>query len=169
MGIRQWASRAPQQATVVAIVLLIVALGSLAWQFRGTGAREHGVWFWDVDAHRMFIGGGFQMSPITAPSGGEGVRAHLYSCEACTPDEWFGFLQKYSDEYLRVVEAGFGPDGLPRGVDPADYAFIELRGDLIRPLEGGRWIPRNGAEGEDFQAEIRQRCGEGIFPTPCLP
>ena len=164
MGIRQWASRSPQQATVVAIVLLIVALGSLAWQFRGPGAPDSSVYYWDLETDEHFVAPA-QTPPVEAPSGGEGVRAILYSCGECTPNEWFGYLQTHTPEYARAME---DPE-LFEQMDPAEQQRFAAQGRLVRPLDGAEWLIKGSREGQLLEDQMYERCGPGERPTQCVP
>lgn len=163
MSLREWVNNNSMVGTILAVVVLAVALGVVALQFRGPGpGTETQVYFWDMETGELFAGGANEAPPIEAPSGGEGVRAHLFSCGACTPEEWFGYLERHTEEARRLQE-----DRTVRPDDPDVRAFLQ-ENHLIRELGEDRWVSMTSSAGQRIQREVRERCG-GERPTLCMP
>ena len=165
MSVREWLNNNPQVSMGVAVAVVIVALVALAWQFRDVGQRSApDAYFWDIQAGEAFVRSGDELAPIEAPSGGEGARAQLYTCGECAPDEWFGYLEKYTDDAKQRYEAS---GELPSAEE-----------HFIRALDGDRWMPYYSQEGQRIIDAIyavyddpnAAPCGEpGVPPRQCLP
>lgn len=150
MGLRQWCNENPQAVTIGAVVAVAIALGVVVWQMRSDvpATGEAQVYFWDVETEERF-GAPAEMPPIEAPSSGRGVRAHLFTCGECTPDEWFGFLETVMDEAKERYEQD--------GEQPGDDDW------LVRSLDGGEWVRASSRQGMRI-AEIMH--GEDPCPNP---
>lgn len=165
MSVRQWLNDNPQVTVAVTLVVVVGALMVMAIQFRGAGtsaARE--VYFWDVQADEAYVAPEDAVPPIEAPSGGEGVRAHLYTCGECVAEQWFGYLETYTPEARRQYEtAGEVPTGDQQ---------------RVRALDGERWVDFTSTEGQRildriyavYEDETAAPCNEpGVPPRQCLP
>ena len=143
MSAREWLNHNAVVSTGAAVLLLVVAMTVLISQLYRSNDR--GVYHWDLDADTAFV---HTPDPeglaVTAPSGGRGVAAHLYTCGDCTPDEWFGYLEKY---------------------DPDAEAY------LVRALDGDRWVSQDSEEGDQAMIRIEQRMCEatGERARFCMP
>lgn len=156
MSIRDWMNNNSTVVTLAAVGLLVVALGVLFVTQRGPSPGElRDAYFWDLEANEPFVAPARAIPPIEAPSGGRGVRAHLHTCGECTADEWFGYLETYTDEAKEHYER--------EGVPPADDDEL-----LVRPLEGGSWQPFDTAE---VIERAYEPCGDDPdeFPRECRP
>ena len=165
MSVREWLNNNSQMTMGLAVVVLLAALVVVAMQFRSAGPRTAlDVYFWDMQANQAFVHPGNAIPPVEAPSGGEGVRAHLYTCGECTPDEWFGYLEKYTDRAKQHHEQ--------TGDIPAED---EQR---VRALDGERWMAYYSREGQRiidaiyavYDDEHAAPCNQpGVPPRQCLP
>lgn len=165
MSIREYLNNRAGLATGGAIVILLVTLGVIALQMRGPSTPGTDVYFWDVEENEAFAATN-QPSPMTAPSGNEGVRAYLYTCGECTADEWFGYLRKRTEEYYEFrenVPMGYG------GMSPDEQDAFEFRTDVVRPLDGDYWVPYDSRRGEQIRENVLERCGPDTEPVECLP
>lgn len=158
MSMREWLNNNSTLVASVAVVVLVVALGVVFFQQRGPGyggASE--VYFWDLEREEPFPHSVDVIPPIEAPSGGRGVRAHLYTCGECNPAEWFGYLETHTEEAKRIYEE--------EGVIPVDQDEL-----LVRPLEGGNWTPLGRAM--HVTDPVHDPCDpaeDDSFPEECLP
>lgn len=155
MSVRTWFNDNPGISLMVVAVLLIGSLGVLAMQMRGTPAEVDEVYFWDLGTEEAFAGPTGAIPPIEAPSGDEGVHAHLLTCGECTPDQWFGYLEKYSDSAKRMYEE---QEDLPGADDDI----------LVRALHGERWVSATSRAGEQILTRVYEQatCRD---PSPCQP
>lgn len=144
----------PIVATVLTVVLLVLALGILLLTQRDPGPGPSDVYFWDLDTNEPFVGKSNEMPPVVAPSGGQGVRAHLFTCDACEPEQWFGYLERYSESALAHYEEH---EFFPGGSDDL----------LMRELEGDRWVPSHGRRADSILEELAARCENSL--TVCRP
>ena len=140
---------------VVAVVVLIVALFIILRQF-GTGTRGNpsDAFWYDVEKKTLFPHEGV-ISPIEAPSGGQGVRAFVYACKSCDDDNdrFIGYLQRYTEEgkqYLETELAKERPDPMAR---MTANAYLEIRRE-----DDTEWY-LNQEEIGAIKADIKQRCG----------
>lgn len=157
MSVRDWLNNNSTVVTAAAICVLVVALGVMLLTQRGPGPGAlRDAYFWDLETQEPFVASITEVPPIEAPSGGRGVRAYLYTCGECTPEEWFGHLETYTEEAKEYYER----DGVP----PEDDHEL-----LVRPLEGGSWVPYDAAA--DVIERPYEPCPGGgeRFPRQCRP
>lgn len=153
MSLRDWMNNNPATALAAVVALLIVSLAVLVTQLGGTGGGPTPVYFWDLDAGEPFEAPADAMPPVDAPSGGVGVRAHLYTCGECTAEEWFGYLETHSDRARRMyAETGDLPGA------PDDL--------LVRRLDGDEWVALESRAGDAVLDVVYERCES---PGPCEP
>ena len=159
MSVREWMNNNSALVTGAAALLLLIALTVLYFQFASPGGGTlRAIYFKDLETGEMFEQAGGTIAPITAPSGGRGVRAHLYTCGECTPDEWFGYLETFSEEArARYDEEGYVPD-------------MEDE-HLVRDLNNGRWVGYFTREGERIIESVYAPCpgDHDESPRVCLP
>ena len=165
MSLREWLNNNSTLVTVGAVLFLVVALGVVFLQMRGPSiARSDAdTYFWDIDAHEPFVAP-LNEEPDQAPSGGPVAQAYLFSCGECTPDQWFGYLERYTDEYHRLMREGTFNE-MPM---PQREQFME-RNHLIRNLDDTRWIRRMSEQGDEIVLEMRRRCDSPDDLTRCRP
>jgi hypothetical protein len=153
---REWLNQNPLMATGLA-VLVLAACVAVVVSFGGGGRKppmgDRVVYWWDLEANAPFTASTANKAPIPAPSGGQGVIAHLFTCGKCTPDEWFGYVETYADEYHEAVRTGALAD-----MDYSERMEFETYAVLIRSLEGGDWVPKEGVQGQAIDAEVQSRC-----------
>lgn len=149
---RQWLNQNSTLTAGAAVALLAGALTLVVLQARGDAVPETQVYFWDLEADEAFVAGANAIPPIEAPSGEAGARAHLFSCGACEPGEWFGYLERYTDEAKQLYEqAGELPEADP------------IR---VRDLRGGPWVRFESDDAADILDGIYRHCDD---PVECLP
>jgi hypothetical protein len=95
MGIRESLAGKPIVSVVVVVVLIALSVWITSRQGRVVGPT-----YYDVQTGELFPYRGEELPPITAPSGGEGVIAHVFACGSCDDEDarFIGYLEKYTDE-----------------------------------------------------------------------
>lgn len=160
MRVREWMNNNSVVVTILAAVILVAALGLVVMQFQGPTYVPPNVYYWNLDTNEVFVQRADAVPPIQAPNGGEGVRAYLFSCGECSPDQWFGYLQKFDEEGKRLQEQG-------------EVLLEEEDHLLVRSLEGGDWVPIFSAEGTRIHDVITTRecdgAGDQQYPRECRP
>lgn len=167
MRLREWVNQNSAVSTIAAAVLLVVALATLVALWDGPGGEAaRAVYYWDLEGDRHFVTQSGNMPPIEAPSGGDGVRAHLYSCGACAPDEWFGYLETFTAE----ARAHYEQEGVPPE-DDAAHRVRALHVEAPGGLDGEAWVPYTSVEGERIREAVylERRCEDGSVPEQCRP
>ena len=170
MNIRQWLNENSALSTVIAVVMLVCALGYLVMSNTQSGPRgPKNYWFYDLEDKELFAASIESVAPIEAPSGGEGVRAFVYGCGDCE-DLQIAWLQKmtprgkaqkeHQDKIMK--EEGIKGGGF---MGPDQYMFQQLisKGDKIR------WLPTTIPEAHKIQQADRN-CPDGVEPKmDCFP
>lgn len=152
--------------SVVVLSLIVIAL-----QLRGPASGEPvvtEVFFFDLGSGKLFVGRSDQVPPIDAPSGKLGVRAFLFTCGKCTPDEWFvGYLQMYGPQEKKLIERATARDFQ---APTEDLAMALSEGEKIGRPDGSAWFAINSEQGRQLRDGIPLRCG-GIEATvnTCSP
>lgn len=159
MNVGGWINRNPVLATAGAVVLLLAASAVLYYQAFGLpfGGSPAGVYYKDLESGELFVEAAAPVPAITAPSGGVGARAHLYTCGECRPEEWFGYLEALTAEGRRLQEE--------QGHLPDEEYYI------VRELDADQWTPYMSMEGTRLTNETRDSCpdGDDTVPERCLP
>lgn len=159
MQIRQWINDNATAMLIVALGLVVVAGGVLYFQLFDSGPGSiRAVYFLDMETQEVFEQPPGTLAPVSAPSGGQGVRAHLYTCGECEPDEWFGYLETVREDGQAPAAANEEPP--------------YREGDhLLRELDNGEWVPYFSPAGERIREVAEQPCPDehDASPRPCLP
>ncbi|MEX0885357.1 MAG: hypothetical protein WD009_02855 [Phycisphaeraceae bacterium] len=171
MSFRDWVNNNSPAAIAVAIVLLCVALGVIAWYNAGSGMGRGGnAYFYDLSSDEVFTADASAFPPIVGPSGeAEGVRAHVFSCGTCPqPGEITGLnwqaVEDQTDAFIAFFER-WPADArdIVAGEVEADYmerSGAEMAGTEIRTPDSTQWVNREG-EGSFIAEEAIDRCGGG--------
>src|SRR5690606_22803013 len=88
---RDWLNKRSAIVTVLAVVVLIAALGFIIMQARGKPYRPQivPVYYYDLGSGKLFTAMSDQIPPIQSDSGSgpggmpQGVRAYVYACGDC--------------------------------------------------------------------------------------
>ena len=139
-------------AAIVLIVAVIFIFKGLGVGGGGLGSSKDAYWY-DMDTGKLF-GHEAVTPPIEAPSGGEGVRAHVFACNNCDDesDRFIGFLERYTDEGKRILK-----EEQEKG-NPMARA-LALEGVELRREKDEAWLPSMGEEGRALRQEPQTQCG----------
>ena len=147
----------------VIVVCFTVALVVVGMQMVGEdpGGTPDINWYWyyDLQTKELFRGevGNRKAPPIPAPSGGDGVRAHVYGCGNCDGDTWIGHLEKY------------GPEAKAHWESHGSDQDIITAGHFTSTEEGKDWHTYLSDEGQAILAEPQNKCPKGVKLVPCRP
>ena len=140
---------------LAASLVLIMQLGG------GDQGRTRDIthfWFFDTQTKELFT---WELDPnitppVTAPSGGEGVKAHVYGCGGCDGGTWIGYLEKWSAEAKQHIES--------KGTDQN----IMANGHMISNESAEQWHVYNSPEGQDILNAVYKKCS-GAKAVKCYP
>lgn len=175
--VREWMDKNSAAVTIAAVLILVIALLNLYWCGDEGGSPGEAVdtYFWSVDKQELFLAKNDQIPPITAPEGGVGVRAYVYSCGDCSDAQsrFVGYVERYTDEYKdamkkvrEAAETGSQPPPEVMQFMEEDYSkHREVSGD------GGKtWHAANTEEGRNITDAVLKMCeGKGGKIKPCHP
>lgn len=144
LGVRELMAR---YGLATAAIALLVA--GMAWWFifrpdsRESVAKSY---YYDLGTQKLFVDSSLKNPPITAPSGGEGVLAHVYTVGR-DDQKVIGFLEKLTPELKRKLDqAGAGSSVVPPGK-------LE-RSRLIRRVADEQWFPMDSEQAKKIVAEL---------------
>ncbi len=157
-------------ACIVAIVGAAVFLGR---GFFDRSDRIVGVYFFDLNTKKIFVGPANAWAPVETPSGPfenepAGVRLFLFSCKPCpnlngkTLDEanalgaTAGWLEKYRADAKKLLDGG---DRKPETL---------MEGLQMRAFTGTRWISPTSREALAIRDTISRLCS-GSPGAACSP
>ncbi len=140
---------------IIAVVAIIVAW---VWILKpGASSANGGVYFLDLNTHELYPETKQALSPSPAPSGGQGVRAHVFACGQCTADDRFiAFVERYTDEALAAKKDGSAV------MNPQ----LLIEGQQVSDGQATQWVPRMSPAGEQLMQSATSRCDQ---PQVCLP
>lgn len=122
------------------------------------------VWFYDLDARSLYARPAGTPTPEIAPSGGQGVRAYVFSCGKCSSSEQFiGYLQSFTREQQQLLERR----------DAADDAALSPEPMVaLLPAESGgggpQWVYSGSRQGAAITRDPNNQCGNKP-PRSCNP
>ena len=138
----------------IAVIVLVVALFFILRQLGlGTRSDPAEAFWYDVDKGVLFPHVG-AVSPIEAPSGGEGVRAFVFACNSCDDDNdrFIGYLERYSEEGKGIIEDGVANN------DQLSSRMRAMEHHEVRRQADADWY-LSSEEIDAIKAEIKKRCG----------
>ncbi len=188
MSLREYLNNNSAVATIVAVVLLIVALGIIYWT---TGSRNAGpiaTYYYDMTTQKLvaaeaqippFDTGSSQYTYSGNETGPAGVQAQVYSCtDSCDDIEpgmtieqveaaggHVAYFSRYSMEGKRLMEEA----NTGGAIDPAIYDNPEMNQQLYATPGSDQWISEMSDAGQQVLANFGSKCGPGETATPCLP
>lgn len=165
---RQWMVLHPHMAGGFGVALIALSLmiaTAVAWDSPAY-TRHQRVWYYDIDSRELFERM-YEGSPIKGLKGEhEGaVRAYVYACESCGSDSFIGFVEKFSDDAMRVQQR------LREGGEIEDEAAVLetlTAGHRVRAKDDVNWVGFDEKAGQVLRQAVVDRC-EGNRPIACLP
>ena len=142
---------------VVAVVAVIVIIVAVIFMLRGGGDdRSSDVpqanWY-DTGTNELYgvksADTGFP--PMPAPSGKDGVMAHVFSCTGCTDkgSRFIGYLEKYTDEDKAAMADPNAPPGARHAI---------MGSSLVRGEEDTEWVTQSSPEGFAILGAAAAQC-----------
>lgn len=147
------------RTTAIGIIAALILGTTWFWMLK-PGGDVRGVWFYDLESATLYPASEDVRPPAVAPSGGEGVRAQVYTCTTCSESERFiGYLEKYSEQAKTAMQN----DNTP--IDPQ----VLLEGHLVRTADGDAWTPLKSAQGDMIVQQAKSRCPADQTIQSCFP
>ncbi len=158
----------------VAVVLLLVGVGLIVLRGGGPsqtsgGAAPSNLYYYDLQSGELFAGPTDAIGTIEAPSGGDGVRAFVYTCGECTQDELVvGYIQRLND---KAVEATRQLDQVEEERRQAMYGVIQQGTFVASKPEAGaapQWVSSTQPNGATIMQAFQSIC-KGKLALICTP
>ena len=187
MSLREFLNQHSAVVTLLAIVLLVAALGYGIWTTGGLrrgGEIASGLWFYEIESGKIFTTEHGTRPPIKGPSGGEGVRAHVYTCqESCSADKldgltaeeieklgfFLGFIERITPEghdmIKKINESDVSSDNKAMQIDTAVRRYGQIR---LLDSADSPWIDNDMDTVKLLNDYLASRC-EGKRPKYCSP
>jgi hypothetical protein len=187
MSVREYLNNNSAVATILAVVVLVVALGIIVWSNKGPGGGDFQVYFYDLNTQTISAQSPRLPSPYDVGGGtteyfdgthGSGVRATIYVCgeaDDISPGmsreeiEAAGgkivSLHRYAPQMLAAQQKLYAGEE----VDPGTmYNEMTGSGMLISNVEGRVWVSEESEQGFAMMSDVHNLCG-GSPPTLALP
>lgn len=168
---RAFLAKRPKVAVGLVVVILGAAAGFAYSALTASPPRVENYWYYDLNTGDLFEGPVESYLAIDAPSGPlknadaapdikgrAGVRAHVFSCGACTEGERYIAWLEYHKEEVPYVE----------GEDETAAQKRYMESHLVRAEDGEKWIISDSEEGQALRTAAYQKCS-GKKPTKCIP
>lgn len=157
---------------IAAVAVCFVALTMIVRQFAsgGPGISPIGglAYFYDLSTHELFAEENTHFSPFAAPSGGQAVRALVFSCGDCAveADRHIGHLQRFTDDALSQLHDAGGNVTSELLVEMSDTGLLVA----LPPESNGepQWIAIDQPQAVDIMERHLTACGETPL-TVCSP
>jgi hypothetical protein len=162
-----------QHPAIIAVIAILIIVGCVIWTTRGNDGvtPSQQIYFYDLGSGELFTADRAQEPPVDAPSGAAlGVKAAVFSCGACTDDDFvIAFISTYSEPAREALQQR-GQAG-EEDFDVQRDAIIE-QGMLVAALpedgEQPRWVPAMTPQGIAIASRTDKLCGDAPA-KPCLP
>lgn len=149
-----------KQTLLLVISFLLIAAAVIIASRGGDSSSSRGVYFYDLDDAKLYVAPPGTLAPTTAPSGGEGVAAAVFSCTTCEdPGARFtAYLTKHTDDYKKVLMSGAEPT-----------AEQMAGGQLVRNVDGEEWLVGSSPEALAITRAATERCTPAQKSVLCQP
>lgn len=166
MGLAELRSKIESSPMLGAGVAGFVLLFAIGFYFlsgeKVEGPLANKVYFYDVDAGKIFVVSDDDnpVPPITAPSGGEGVAAIVFSCGDCDDESslFVTQLKKYTDK-AKTAMVGDDLDAVRKGT-------------MVRSAAGGEWVTAESDKGQEISSinpRKHEKCQDANALRQCNP
>lgn len=176
MSVREFLNNNSAVATIVAVVLLVLALGIIVWQNKPASARDYRSFYYDLNTKEIFVDDGTKTTPFDRGSGtfefhdgpqGSAVRAYIFTCG--DPDDikegmslaeieaaggYIAYLERMTPEMRQMQEKIAAGEELTN----MDYGMTEGF-SLIAPIDGSIWYSEQSEQAMNMMTDAMQRCG----------
>ena len=173
---RKLAGRLPVWVGAVAVLAAALSVYLAAGSDRSASQRDAGngpgptktrLWFYDLNAAKLYAADARDVPPMQAPSGGRGVRAHVFACGLCdAPDveKVIAYLEMFTPAGKQQIDIYF--QSAPPQSD-LQYFDTQLMGvsqndHLVSHPANIAWHAADSSEGIEIRAgslgKLRARC-----------
>jgi len=153
-----------------AAVIGLAALGVLLFRGNSGSTRNEQAYYMDAQTLDLFAADVLP-APIASPTGGEGVRAYVFTCGACDVDQWaVAYVEKFTpDARAAMLE----PTAVERSREESEALVQRMEeGRLVAGVGAGesmQWEKASSAAGIAIRQRATQRCDDGSVRLPCQP
>lgn len=169
-----------------AAALLFAALTAFGVSLKvfNSDNKPDGFWYLDMDTGKLFLGDTKALPPIASPSGGLGVRAHIYGCDGgCGKLDLEGktledleplnlfvtHLERVSEEGLVLAKQAEANATGKIAPDAAAYiATMEHHVIKIMDRPNAKWVKPSIETTRIITQMLRTPCGD-TEAQPCIP
>jgi len=173
---REWLNRNSAMVTVVAVVVLVAALGLVVWNMssgRSGGAAQ--AYFFDPNTQQLIPADAMKAPPFQVSTGPEqAVGAVVYACGegACGSEKsrQIGFLWRYTPKGLelaqQIASMGNTQDDLERRGLLAPQLELEKQ---YRKPDSDKWLNANTPETDQLLGTVYTACPSSKKAEICAP
>ena len=149
---------------VIAAIVMIIAVVFVIRHIVGSDAPPENLSFWyDMTSKELYGAPGKLYPPMTAPSGGEGVKARVYTRSTCdkASDRYIGYLVRFTPEAIAAMKA------LKPPIDPGEANRIALEGQYVKTPDDEDWYLAGTPEAREIMGDPRFTGTPGKVDKPC--
>lgn len=183
MNLRETLNNNAAAVTLVAVVVLIVALGIMLWSNQGSKQRAWKAYYFDLNTQTIFADEPGKAVPFDRGTGvfsyfdgdhGPAVRATVYTC-GDPGDVRSGMTLAQLDAVGAFVAAVYrlSPEVIAarsqadsKDLVPGDLLF---KTNLVADVGGKNWYPEDSAEARSLLDAAMARCGPETSARLCTP
>ncbi|MEX0652645.1 MAG: hypothetical protein WD534_02740 [Phycisphaeraceae bacterium] len=178
MGVRQWINEHSTVATLVVVVALCGAVGTMVWTLRGDSGSLRQEYYYDMQTGQLFTATYTAVPPVASPhSGGQltGARAAVFGCGGC-PKTLESMTREEAESAGAIVTwIEWAPEEVRGGsTQPASPSEARLRGMdgqfyfLVQDLDSDRPVRQTSDAGRTLTTRL-PTCPDGSTPQRCTP
>jgi hypothetical protein len=174
MGIRETINQKPQIVTLATVLIIVVALGYIVFQFIGGSgspsgsASSSGDAFYSTDDGKTYFADDASNMPPFEKNGQKAYRAYVFTCDG-GKTKFVSYLERIPDAAMAEInklKAQRGQNAPPPS--PSMLAMIAQQSVEIKQPGQAKWISKRDPAA---QAILAVKCPDGQTgsPDPILP
>lgn len=175
MNIREYLNNNSAVATIVAVMLLVVALGFIVWQNKGRSTGDYQSFYYDLNTKEVFTDVGTKSTPFDTGNGtfefhdgpqGSAVRVYIFTCgdpedieagmtlaEIEAAGGFIGYLERMTPE-MRALQQKLDSG---QELTDADYGMTDSF-SLVSSVDGAVWYPEQAEQAMQLMTQAMQKC-----------
>lgn len=170
---RQWLAKNPLIVALITVVVLGVAGYVIKQSMQPVkplnASLPNPVYYYDLADSQLFSGSGDDFPPIKAPKG-EGVRAYVFACGACTEaDRQLAYLETFSPDAQKYLRDNMNlPDSRPKQI----MEHVDKMPDGHRIAVPGttlKWVKASDPAAASIRSTFMSGCPGGKPAIECKP
>lgn len=174
---REWLNKNSGVVTVVAVVVLVLALGLVVWNMKGgRGPRVSGKdYYYDLNTKKLIVDKSGQHPPFQVSTGSQpAVGVVVYACGegACGTESQrkIGFLWRYTTKGLALAQEVAKLPATPENADRRGELSMQMEQEKeYRMVDSDKWLAASDPQAQGMLGSLYGNCPGSKKLEVCVP